>query len=72
MDAIRAFRAVRSKTGLTRRVTRCVITTFGNDFATTSMEFVRHDDSLHGRQSQTWVRLDVGWRIVAAHISFPR
>jgi hypothetical protein len=25
-----------------------------------------------GRQSQTWVRLPLGWRIVAAHVSEPR
>lgn len=27
------------------------------------------DGAVEGRQSQTWVRLDEGWRIVAAHVS---
>ena len=27
------------------------------------------DGAVEGRQSQTWVRFDAGWRIVAAHVS---
>lgn len=27
------------------------------------------DGAIEGRQSQTWVRCDAGWRIVAAHVS---
>jgi hypothetical protein len=27
------------------------------------------DGTVEGRQSQTWVRFDEGWRIVAAHVS---
>ena len=67
--AIAAFRAARPAVGLERRVTRSVITTFGTDFATTSMEFERSGAAMTGRQSQTWVRMPEGWRIVAAHVS---
>ena len=67
--AIAAFRAARLATGLGRRVTRTVITTFGADFATANMEFERNGDARAGRQSQTWVRMQGGWRIVAAHVS---
>ena len=67
--AIAAFRAGRPATGLARRVTRAVITTFGADFATTNMEFEREGATRSGRQSQTWVRMPDGWRIVAAHVS---
>ena len=46
-----------------------VITTFGRDFATANIEFQRVNSSQPGRQSQTWVRTDQGWRVVAAHVS---
>ena len=66
--AIAGFRAARPAAGLARRVTRTVITTFGADFATANMEFERAGVQ-RGRQSQTWVRMREGWRIVAAHVS---
>jgi hypothetical protein len=65
---IAAFRAARTSTGLARYIERSVITTFGEDFATTSIEFVR-DSGVRGRQSQTWVRFGLDWRVVAAHVS---
>ena len=68
-DAIAAFRAARPAVNLARRVTRSVITTFGEDFATANIEFERAGSARQGRQSQTWVRLPEGWRIVAAHVS---
>lgn len=64
------FRAARSPAGLARSLERTVITTYGEDFATACTLFRR--DGLGpktGRQSQTWVRTDQGWRIVAAHVS---
>jgi len=68
-DAIRAFRAARSPAGLARTVTKVVITTFDNDYATANMEFERNAGAVRGRQSHTWVRMPEGWRIVAAHVS---
>jgi hypothetical protein len=65
--AITAFRAARSPAGLARDVVRTVITTFGQDFATANLEFAR--GAVRGRQSQTWVRMPEGWRVVAAHVS---
>ncbi|MBL8483282.1 MAG: oxalurate catabolism protein HpxZ [Rhodocyclaceae bacterium] len=69
IEAIRAFRAARSAAGLARSLQNTVITTFGRDFATANTEFRRAGAGLIGRQSQTWVRLAQGWRIVAAHVS---
>jgi hypothetical protein len=69
-DAIAAFRSARSPAGLARTVTRTVITTFGEDFATANLEFERAGGKVRGRQSQTWVRMPEGWRVVAAHVSF--
>ena len=67
-DAISSFRGKRPVHGLARTVGRSVITTFGHDFATTSIEFVRGGRS--GRQMQTWARTPQGWRVVAAHVSY--
>ncbi len=68
-DEIAAFRAARSAAHLARTITRVAITTFGADFATANMEFVRAGSMRVGRQSQTWVRMPEGWRIAAAHVS---
>ena len=68
-DAIAAFRAARPSIGLARSVLRTAITTFGYDSAVTHIEFRRDGDTRTGRQSQTWIRFEEGWRIVAAHVS---
>jgi len=67
-DEIAAFRAARPAAGLGRMLQRTVITTFGRDFATASTLFHRMPGKV-GRQMQTWVRMDDGWRVVAAHVS---
>lgn len=67
--AIQAFRAARPSAGLDRQVLRTVITTYGRDVATADMEFSRPGSARTGRQSQTWVRTDQGWRVVSAHVS---
>ena len=69
IDAIRAFRNARPAVGLARTLSNTVITTFGRDLATAMTEFRRDGNPRIGRQSQTWVRLDVQWRVVAAHVS---
>jgi len=70
IDEIRAYRSNRSPLGLHRSLSCTVITTFGTDCATASTLFEREAQAgMIGRQQQTWVRLDVGWRIVAAHVS---
>jgi hypothetical protein len=67
---ITAFRAGRPSAGLARELARTVITTYGRDFATANTEFRRPGNERIGRQSQTWVRMPEGWRVVAAHVSF--
>lgn len=69
IDAIRAFRNARPAVGLARTLANTVITTFGRDLATAMTEFRRDGNPRLGRQSQTWVRLDGHWRVVAAHVS---
>jgi AtzH-like len=67
---ILAFRKGRSPAGLARDLDRTVITTFGADFATASTLFRREGaKGKVGRQMQSWVRMEDGWRVVAAHVS---
>ena len=69
-DAITAFRAARSPTGLMRKTARTVITSYGRDTAVASTLFYRDTaPGRVGRQMQTWVRFAEGWKIVAAHVS---
>ncbi|WP_202919193.1 oxalurate catabolism protein HpxZ [Saccharothrix deserti] len=66
--AIRAWRA--SQGPLPGRVrTGTTVTTFGADTASVTTLFHYPGRPLVGRQSQTWVRLPEGWRIVSAHVS---
>jgi len=70
IEAIRAFRLARPSAGLQRRLDSTVITTYGNDFATASTLFYRDSaPGKVGRQMQTWVRMPLGWQVVAAHVS---
>ena len=69
IEAIRQFRANRRGGSPKRALITTTITTFGRDFGTANTEFARDGETRVGRQSQTWVRLPEGWRIVAAHVS---
>ena len=69
IEEIRAFRRSRPSAGLARTLRRTVITTYGRDHASAMTEFVREGSDRIGRQSQAWVRMPGGWRIVAAHVS---
>jgi hypothetical protein len=69
IEAIRAFRSARPAAGLARSVLRTQLTTYGEDFATTHIEFQREGGTRPGRQTQTWMRTPAGWRVVSAHVS---
>lgn len=67
---IRAFRAARSPHGLERSLDQTVITTYGREMATASTLFRRATTpGKVGRQMQTWMRTNEGWKVVAAHVS---
>jgi len=70
IDAIRAFRAARPAAGLAREILRKQITTYGEQFATTHIEFRRVGSERIGRQTQTWMKTPDGWRVVSAHVSW--
>lgn len=69
IDEVRSFRATQPVDDLPRTLTRTTITTFGDHAATAFIEFRRHHSGVEGRQSQTWIRTERGWRVVAAHVS---
>lgn len=60
-DEIGGFRSARSPVGLARRLSRTLITTFSNDFASASTLFER-DSAVGkiGRQMQSWVHFLLG------------
>ena len=66
--AIASFRTTRTAAQHARQETKRVVTTYGQDYATTNIEFTRQGKL--GRQSQAWARMPEGWRIVAAHVSY--
>ena len=71
-DALSAFRRARDISGVERTLKNTIITTFGRDLAVANTESDRPNSTATGRQSQTWVRLPEGWRIVSAQVSdFP-
>jgi len=74
VDEIEAFRKSRPAVNLARRMVRLEIVTFGNDYGSITLEFERDAAGgvVRGRQSQVWVRLPEGWRIVSAHVSVLR
>jgi AtzH-like len=69
-DKIKSFRAARSPVALGRTLSRTVITTFGREFAVAATLYERPSaPGKIGRQMQTWVKFEDGWRVVAAHVS---
>jgi hypothetical protein len=79
---VTAFRRSLPRQSAPRRLVHTVITTFGHDVATVWTQFVFDERGQEapdghgmaarvGRQSQTWARVDGGWRVVAAHVSWP-
>jgi hypothetical protein len=69
-DEIAAYRRAAAIATPPRRVTRTSIVTYGDDVATADIEFVPDGTDDLGRQSQTWVRFEVGWRVTSAHVSW--
>lgn len=65
---IAAYRGTRDAASVARVVGKTIVTTYGRDAATANCEFTR--GTRRGRQSQSWIRMPEGWRIVAAHVSY--
>jgi len=67
---VATFRRTEAQATMPRRLLDTVITTFGDDVGIADTLFVPDGSDAVGRQSQTWVRTDVGWRVVSAHVSW--
>jgi hypothetical protein len=52
-----------------RALTGTAVTTYGRDVGIVTTLFSYPGRPMTGRQSQTWLRLAEGWRIVHAHVS---
>lgn len=68
-EGIRAYREQAAPIPPGRELLRTSIMTFGENFGSVSTEFASPGAGLIGRQSQTWLRTDRGWKIAAAHVS---
>lgn len=68
-EEIAAFRVGRTGGSPPRTRLRTEITTFGSDFAIANVAFRRDDTGRIGRQSQTWIRTEDGWKVASAHVS---
>ena len=55
-----------------RRLKDTTIIAYGDSVAAVTTLFAYPGSDVLGRQSQTWVRLPQGWRIITAHVSEPR
>ncbi|MEH1031105.1 AtzH-like domain-containing protein [Micromonospora profundi] len=71
LDEQREWRATQPPLPAGRRLVDPAVTTFGRDLAVVTTRFGYAGGVPTGRQTQTWVRLPVGWRIVTAHVSVP-
>jgi hypothetical protein len=67
---IAAFRIRRGAVNQTRILRNQRITTFGREFGIANTEYLTPGSDKIGRQSQTWVRTEGGWKIVSAHVSY--
>lgn len=67
--ALSAFRRGRGIGPWTRTLQNTRIVTFGWDYAVANTESTRPGATGISRQSQTWVRMADGWKIVSAHVS---
>jgi hypothetical protein len=68
-DEIQAFRRTPNTAGTPRELLRYTITTYGDRLAVANAVFRRAGVNKIGRQSQTWVKFDSGWKVVSAHVS---
>ncbi len=65
--AIAAYRRTVPPGAWERELTRVEVITFGADAAVVAAEW--RSARQCGRQTQTWIRLPEGWRVVCGHVS---
>lgn len=68
-EQIAAFRRNRQGGSPPRTVLRRSITPLSPHAAVISLEFQRQGSQSIGRQTQTWINTNTGWKILVAHVS---
>jgi ketosteroid isomerase-like protein len=68
-EQLRAWREAQAPLPPGRTLFDTRIVAFGPDVAVVTTRFHYPGRAAEGRQSQTWIRLPAGWRIVHAHVS---
>ncbi|SNY31279.1 AtzH-like domain-containing protein [Paractinoplanes atraurantiacus] len=71
LDEQRRWRRAQPPLPSGRYLKDTLVQAFGPDVAVVNTLFGYPGRDVLGRQSQTWVRTEEGWRIVAAHVSEP-
>jgi len=68
-EAVRQWRRTAPRVPPGRELTATDVAVWTPDVAVVTTLFRYPDSPVLGRQSQTWIRTDLGWRIVHAHVS---
>ena len=68
-DAVRAWRASAPPVPAGRSLSATSVVVWAPELAVVTTLFHYPDSAQLGRQSQTWLRTDAGWRIIHAHVS---
>jgi hypothetical protein len=68
-DELAKWRAHQPQLPPGRLLTETSVTTYGRDVGIVTTLFSYPGRPMTGRQGQTWLRLEEGWRIVHAHVS---
>jgi Protein of unknown function (DUF3225) len=72
LDEQRRWRLAQPPLPAGRRLKDTIVRAYGPDTAVVTTLFGYPGGDVLGRQTQAWVRLPEGWRIVTAHVSEPR
>lgn len=68
-DELEAWRATAEPVNPQRRITARWVRALAPGAVAVDITFANGDEPVIGRQSQTWLRVADGWRIVRAHVS---
>ena len=68
-DEVRSWRARAPQVPAGRRLSETRVDLWAEDLAVVTTLFRYPASVTVGRQSQTWLRTDAGWRIIHAHVS---
>ena len=68
-EEVRRWRSVAPRVPAGRRLSETRVDLWSDDLAVVTTLFSYPTSDSIGRQTQTWLRTDVGWRIIHAHVS---